>query len=137
MRDATPKEGTIVAVRPPYSRRLRWRVAARCSVCTCRIWFNPICVMEPEMVPEPRLSWTLCKGCYQALLTELRQSPVSSALRLRIAIGLVASERWPQAYSTRMRNYIYDRRWIVFMAAGFFIAMILHLVIIVMVASAR
>jgi hypothetical protein len=52
-------------------------------------------------------------------------------------MGLVASERWPQAYSTRMRNYIYDRRWIVFMGAGFFIAMILHLVIIVMIATAK
>lgn len=84
---------------------------------------------------EPRLSWTLCKGCYHALLAELRRSPIRSPLRLRIAIGLVASERWPQAYSTVVKNYIYDRRWIVFMAAGFFVAMLLHLIIIVMVAG--
>lgn len=134
MKEATPKNESFAAFRP---RRSRWRIATRCSVCTCRIWFDSINLMEPEGVPEPRLAWRLCKGCYHALLSELRRSPVRSPLRLRIAIGLVASERWPQAYPTLVRNYIYDRRWIVFIAAGCIIAMLLHLVIVVMIATVR
>jgi len=70
-------------------------------------------------------------------MVEMDTSPVRSPLRLRIAMGMVASERWPLAYSTRMRAYISDRRWIVFLAAGFMIAMIVHLILIVMVAGMR
>jgi hypothetical protein len=92
---------------------------------------------EPAGVPEPRLSWTLCKQCHQVVMQEMDRSPVLSPLRLRIAMGIVAAERWPYAYSTRVREYISDRRWIVFMAAAFMIAMILHLFIIVMIAFLR
>jgi hypothetical protein len=95
----------------------------------------PFLVTEPEGVPEPALSWTLCKPCFQALVVELRHSPVRSPLRLRIAMGLVAAERWPQAYPTRLRLYISDHRWIVFIATSFIIAMIAHLVLIVWVAG--
>ena len=77
--------------------------------------------MEPEGVPEPRLSWILCRRCHQLLQIEIQSSPVTSPLRLRIAMGLVASEYWPQAYPTRMRAYISDRRWIIFIAAGFMV----------------
>jgi hypothetical protein len=62
---------------------------------------------------------------------------VHSPLRLRVAMGLVAAERWPQAYPTLVKNYIYDRRWIVFIATFLVIAMLLHLVIIVMIAGMR
>lgn len=136
MREAKPQgRQPADVIHPGNARRLKRRIITRCSVCTCRIWFDPMRVIEPEGVPETRLSWTLCKGCYHTLLRELRRSPVRSPLRIRIAMGMVASERWPQAYPTLLRNYIYDRRWIVFMAAAFIIAMILHLVIIVMVAT--
>ncbi|HEY7417522.1 MAG TPA: hypothetical protein VH593_20230 [Ktedonobacteraceae bacterium] len=117
------------------TRQSKQRRITRCSVCTCRIWFEPIRVIEPEDAPEARLSWTLCNGCYQTLLRELRRSPIRSPLRLRIAMGMVAAERWPQAYSTQLRNYIYDRRWIVFMTAAFITAMILHLVVILIIAG--
>jgi len=68
-------------------------------------------------------------------MKELRRSPVRSPLRLRIAMGLVASERWPQAYSTRARLFVSDRRWIVFIAVSFIVAMLVHLVLIVMIAQ--
>jgi hypothetical protein len=137
MKEATPRDGSRIALHPERWRVSRRKVITRCSVCTCRIWFDSVVLQEPEDVPTPRLTWRLCKGCYHALLTELRRSPVHSPLRLRIAVGMVASERWPQAYPTRVKNYIYDRRWIVFMAAGFIIAMLLHLAIIVMVATMK
>lgn len=117
------------------ARQAKQRRITRCSVCTCRIWFDPIRVVEPEEASEARLSWMLCKGCYHVLLRELRRSPIRSPLRLRIAMGMVAAERWPQAYSTQLRNYIYDRRWIVFMAVAFITAMILHLLVILIIAG--
>jgi hypothetical protein len=66
-------------------------------------------------------------------MTEMSRSPVRSPLRLRIAIAMVASERWPMAYTTRVHTEDTDHRWIVLLSVGFFIAMLLHLVIIVLV----
>lgn len=117
--------------------RQKRRVITRCSICNSRVWGRPLRIMEPEGVPEPRLTWTLCKPCYSALLNEMRVSPVRSPLRLRIAVGLVASERWPQAYPSRVRLYISDRRWFVFIMVGLIVAMLVHLALIVAIAGLR
>jgi hypothetical protein len=90
-------------------------------------------IEEPPGVPDPRQSWTLCKRCHAALLVEMERSPVLSPLRLRIAMGIVAAERSPDVYAPT-RAPISDRTWIVVMAWGFAIAMVLHLAIIVMLA---
>ncbi len=137
MRDAIRKSGLLSATGDEDTRKQKKRASAHCSICTRYIWFRSVYMVEPEGTPEPRLSWTLCKQCHQAVMVEMDTSPVRSPLRLRIAMGMVASERWPLAYSTRMRAYISDRRWIVFLAAGFMIAMIVHLILIVMVAGMR
>ena len=65
----------------------------------------------------------------------MRVSPVRSPLRLRVAIGIVASERWPQAYTTRVRMYLADRRLMVFIAVGLIVTMIIHLAILVAIAG--
>ena len=137
MKEAMPKDGAAATVQREHARRLRKWTLTQCSVCTRYIWFNPIRYVESEEAPEPRLSWTLCKPCSQALRVELRRSPVHSPLRLRIAIGMIAAERWPMAYHSRVHEHISDRRWIIFMAVGFIIAMILHLALIVMIAGIR
>jgi len=98
------------------------------------MWYNFIPLIEPEDVPEPRQEWTLCKRCHQELLVQLRLSPVRTSLRLRIAMGLVAAERSPYAYAPT-RQPLSDRSWIIIMAWGFGIAMVLHLVLIVMLAT--
>jgi hypothetical protein len=135
MKEAMHSGESVVAVRNDETRKRKSR--AYCSVCTSRIWFDRVRVVEPEGVPEPRLSWILCKQCHTALAAELDRSPIHSPLRVRISMGLVASERWPHAYTTRVRQYVSDRRWVVFMAAAFITAMILHLVIIVMIAGIK
>ncbi len=135
MKEVTRRSGSVVAVRREGSRRQRRRVATRCSICNGRVWFHPLRVVEPDGVPEPRLTWTLCKPCYYALLEEMRVSPVRSPLRLRVAIGIVASERWPQAYTTRVRMYIADRRLMVFIAVGLIVTMLVHLAILVSIAA--
>ncbi|HTI14124.1 MAG TPA: hypothetical protein VL461_06050 [Dictyobacter sp.] len=137
MKEAMHSGEPVVADRQDGTRKRRSRAAQYCSVCTNRIWFEPVRLEDPEGVPEPRLSWILCKQCYQALLAEMRRSPIHSPLRLRIAMGIIAAERWPHAYSTRVRQYVNDRRWIIFMAAGFIIAMIVHLLLIVMIAGIK
>ena len=131
MRDGSP----IAEGSQGEARRIRRRVITRCSICNSRIWGRPLRIMEPEGVPEPRLTWALCKPCYNSLLNEMRVSPVRSPLRLRIAMGIVASDRWPQAYPTRLRLYISDRRWIVFIMVGLIVAMVVHLALIVAIAG--
>jgi hypothetical protein len=136
MKDAINGGNTDVAVRSYGKHATRKRMAS-CAICTCRIWRHPVHVVEPENVPLTRLSWALCQRCYQVLQAELLRSSLQSPLRLRIAMGMVASEYWPHAYPTRMRAYISDRRWIVFIAAGFIIAMLVHLALIVMIAAIK
>ncbi len=135
MKDAMHRGDSVVAEQQGSSRKAKKRLAPYCSVCNNRIWFGPISLREPEGVPEPRLSWILCKECHGAVVDAVRQSPVRSPLRLRIAMGIVAAERWPNAYPTRFQEYRSDRRWIVFMAACFIVAMLLHLALIVMIAG--
>ncbi|GCF08312.1 hypothetical protein [Dictyobacter arantiisoli] len=137
MKDAMRSGAPGVAVPPHDTRKRQSRLPVYCSICTNRIWSEPMNIVEPDGVPEPRLSWTLCKACYQALVVEMSRSPLQSPLRLRIAMGLVAAERWPHAYSTRVREYVSDRRWIIFMAAAFIIAMLVHLMLIVMIAGIK
>jgi len=122
-----------VVIDDESARRAKKRTAEHCSICTARVRSNSISLMEPESVPEPRHSWLLCRNCYQALLVEMRRSPVRSHLRLRIAIGLVASERWPESSSSTLIE-IADRRRILFIAWGFVIAMLIHLILIVAIA---
>lgn len=113
--------------------RARKKASVRCSICVRRIWFSATHLIEPLGVPEPRRSWTLCKRCHELLLVEMERSPVLSPLRLRIAMGIVAAERSPYIYAPTHKP-ISDRTWIIVMAWGFGIAMILHLVLIVMLA---
>lgn len=116
------------------SRRPMNRRTTRCSICMHRTWFNAIALREPEGVPEPRREWMLCKRCHEALLVQMRLSPIRTPLRLRIAMGLVAAERSPHAYAPSRRPFK-DRTWILIIAWSFVIAMILHLILIVMLAS--
>ena len=137
MKDAMDRGEPVVAIHQKNVHQQKRRATTSCSVCTRRIWFDPIYVREPEGVPEPRLSWVLCKQCHGVLMAEFRRSPVRSPLRLRIAMGLIAAERSPHAYPTRMSEHISDHRWIIFIALGTFIAMLLHLALIVMIAGIK
>jgi hypothetical protein len=123
-----------VTERPEETHGTGNRAIIRCSICRKRTWLNTAhFIEEPPGVPEPRQSWTLCKRCYTELMTEMERSPVLSPLRLRIAIGIVASERSPDVYAPRRQPFS-DRTWLVVMAWGFGIAMVLHLILIVMLA---
>jgi hypothetical protein len=64
----------------------------------------------------------------------MRRSPVRSPLRLRIAMGLVASERSPRAYN--LSSHIRDQRRFIWIAWIIIIFAFLHLILFVMLASA-
>jgi len=106
-------------------QRGHWYKLIRCSICTSFIWFHPIALKEPVEAPEPRHEWVLCKSCHEALLVEMHRSSIRSPARLRIAMGLVAAERSPNAYtiSTPMseqqdfqREFIWGIRLMIFFA---------------------
>src|SRR5450755_1067026 len=80
-------------------QRVYWFKPNSCSICTSFILFHPITLKEPVEAPEPRQEWVLCKPCHEALLEEMNCSSIRSPMRLRIAIGLVAAERSPNAYT--------------------------------------
>ena len=100
-------DGTILT-RRETGQRGRWYKPIRCSICTSLIWFHPITHKEPIGAPEPRCEWVLCKPCHEALLVEMRRSSIRLPTRLRIAIGLVAAERSPRAYT--MNTHIREQR---------------------------
>ncbi len=114
-----------------------WFTAVRCSICTSSIWFTPIALTEPVEAPEPRHEWILCKSCHRALLVELRRSTVGLPVRLRIAVGLVASERFPFAPDMRtrgreQREFQQEFTWVIRFMVFF---ALLHLVIFALVLT--
>jgi hypothetical protein len=78
------------------------------------IWLRPIALKEPFEAPEPRHEWVLCQSCHKALLNEMRRTSLSSPVRLRVAIGLVAAERSPNSYHLRdLRTFQREFTWVV------------------------
>ena len=134
MRDIKRDGDPTATLRGNKPRQSGKRMITRCSICERRTWYHSIPLIEPEGVPDPRHEWVLCNSCHQELLVQLRLSPIHTPLRLRIAIGLVAAERSPYAYAPT-RKPLSDRSWIIIMAWGFGIAMLLHLILIVMLAT--
>lgn len=127
----------VVGVPQDVPHKAKKHSVTYCSICNNRIWFGPIRIREPESVPQPRLAWVLCKECHGALLDEVRRSPISSPLRLRIAVGIIAAERWPHGYPTKIQQIAGDRRLVIFIAMSFIVAMVLHLALIVIIAGIR
>jgi len=110
------------------------REAVRCSICTQRLGRFLFFIEETGDVTEPRQSWVLCADCNAAVHDRLEQSPVRSPMRLRVAIGLVASERTPQARRAKF-GQLSDTAWMKLFGLLFFITMLVHLAIIVIVAG--
>jgi hypothetical protein len=118
-------------------QRERWYKRMRCSICMSFVWFRRIVLKEPEDAPEPRQEWVLCQRCHEALLAEMRRSSIRSPARLRIAMGLVAAERSPSAYSANasireQRAFQREFSWIMWLLALF---TLLHVVILIILFS--
>ena len=104
-----------------------------CEVCKRKVWFSPYYVMEPEDAPPPTRGWNLCKHCFMALRVELRHSALYNPLRVRVAMGMLAAQRSPDAYPTRMHYYVHDRGLVLFIGIVIFLTMIFHLILVVLI----
>jgi hypothetical protein len=132
-----PENDGTLAPRRTTAQRGRWYQPIRCSICTHLVWFHPIALKEPVEAPEPRREWVLCKPCHEALLVEMRRSSLRSPARLRIAMGLVAAERWPTAYNVsphlrEQREFQREFAWVVRLLVLF---ALWHLVILVILLA--
>lgn len=117
------------------ANRWRWHrfKPIRCSICIGYIWLHPIALTEPIEAPEPRHEWVLCSSCHKALLNEMRRSSVSSPVRLRIAVGLVAAERSPYTYyMAQQKAFQREFSWFVWALVLF---TLFHLVIFVILLA--
>ena len=108
--------------------------ALRCAICSRRLGSDIAYLDETGDVPAPRQSWVLCPTCNASVRAELERSPVQGPLRLRIAVGLVAAERSPQALRAP-RAGMRDDAWLFFLFWVFGIAMVVHLFVIAWIAS--
>jgi hypothetical protein len=106
----------------------------RCSICQRRLGKAAHYLEETGDVPAPRQSWALCEACYGAVRAQMAATALQSPVRLRIAVGLVASERTPAARRARFGEQS-DRHWERFLFWSFLLAMLAHLVLIVIVAA--
>lgn len=108
--------------------------ALRCAICARRLG-NAICYLEETGdVPPPRQSWMLCTTCNDAVKQQMALAPVRSPIRLRVAIGMVATERTPAARRAR-RGQLTDTSWYKLLFWAFLLAMLIHLALIVALAG--
>jgi hypothetical protein len=105
-----------------------------CDICRRRLGKNIFFVEETGDVPDEKRAWTLCDECNDAVHAQLVDSPVRTPLRLRVAVGLVAAERTPEA---RRSNFgqLTDESWVKVFLWLFPITMIIHLLVIVAIAG--
>ena len=106
----------------------------RCAICERKLGKSLHFVEETGDVPEPRGSWLLCDECDAAVHEQLARTPIQSPLRLRIAVGLAASERTPAARRAAF-GQMSDRSWALLFLWLLPLTMIVHLAIIVWVAG--
>lgn len=107
---------------------------ARCSICERRLGRSIHFLDETGDVPEPRMSWALCDECNLAVRDQMERGPVRGALRLRVAIGIVSTDRTPHARRARLGEMT-DQRWEALLFWSFLLFMLAHLVLVVIVAS--
>lgn len=106
----------------------------RCSICQRRLRDNICYLEETGDVPPPRQSWLLCTVCNEAVKEQMAQNPVQSPVRLRVAIGVVSTERTPAARRAR-RGQLTDKTWFKLFFWGALITMLVHLALIVALAG--
>lgn len=80
----------------------------RCAICRRRT--SAVITLEEGPVAScaPQ-SWVLCVTCAAAVQETVEQSPWRSPLRTRVAVGIVASDRSPDAHPKPWNARYWDR----------------------------
>jgi len=105
----------------------------RCQICARKLGKSLFFVEETGDVPPPRRSWVLCQDCNDAVHQQMELSPVQSPVRLRVAVGLVATTRTPAARRARL-GQLSDESWLKVFLWLLPITMLVHLAVIVAIA---
>jgi hypothetical protein len=66
-----------------------------CSICERKLVNKAYFLTESEDAPRPQQSWLLCAPCNLAVQAGLASSELRPAIRTRVVVGLVASQRGP------------------------------------------
>jgi hypothetical protein len=119
---------------PPTGTSSERPEALRCAICEQQLGSTLNYLEETGDVPEPRQSWLLCRVCDEAVHQQRERSPLRSPLRLRVAVGLVATERTPAARRARF-GQLSDLTWERLLFWSFIIAFAVHLAVMVFVAE--
>lgn len=106
----------------------------RCNICARRLGKAIFYLEETGDVPLPRQSWMICAACNDAVKHQMAIAPVQSPIRLRVAVGVVATERTPAARRAR-RGQLTDKSWFKLFFWGAIITMLVHLALIVALAG--
>lgn len=125
-----------VSTVPSPAKQSGGRESLRCEICARRLGKSLFFVEETGDVPPPRRSWVLCQSCNEAVHAQMELAPVQSAVRLRVAVGLVATIRTPSARRARL-GQLSDQTWTKVFLWLLPITMIIHLAIIVIIAFFR
>jgi len=131
--DHTPHIGSY-RLKKQKQKRLR---ASHCSVCARYIWFDSICVQEPEGLLMPPLSWTLCKECHGDLLGVLWSTPRRSPWHLRMIMYQIHLQYSPPIHSASKSAYIRNHRGIILIVLGASIILSLQITFMVTIASIK
>lgn len=121
----------------------------RCDVCGQPLGAHGYYVCEePEAIvaleaPDPPREWTLCRECSEAVSRRVERMTLPTPRRLRVAVGLVASERsTPEAIRARApdaaREQRADRRSVrllIWIFAIFFVVHALAFVVVMVVVA--
>lgn len=106
----------------------------RCDICERRLGATISYLEETGDVPGPRQSWVLCTECSDAVHAQMERTPIRSPLRLRVAVGVVSTERTPTARRVRI-GQLSDTSWMKVFFWLFLITMLVHLAVIVVIAG--
>ena len=106
----------------------------RCAICERKLGANICYLEETGDVPPPRQSWMLCTACNEAVKEQMALNPVQSPVRLRVAIGVVSTERTPAARRAHL-GQLTDKSWFKLLFWGAIITMLVHLALIVALAG--
>lgn len=116
----------------------------RCAICEHKLGKSPRILKDTSISEtlnahdphDTKSTWMLCKTCFEAVQRQIDAGPVRSPLRVRIAVGLVASERTPAARRAYWDD-LGDRMFEHVLPITIALAVLVHLATLVFIIFAR
>lgn len=122
--------------------------SVRCGICQRALRWSSLHVEEVDSVyallpvedemecPLRQHSWVLCQACLDAVQAQLRQSIIRNPAKVRIAIGIVVTQRAPEfrpPLAERIEEQILDN----FFPVALGITLFLHILLAIFIGLVR